>query len=144
MREAFSTTRGSDQEAVFEARESSIPADLAHLREAREFAAQAAVEFGFAEDTIYAIKLAMSEAVANAVQHGSDSPADAVEMSVVAEGDGLVFVVRDSGRFRPRVKRGGPLPDRGRGLEFMGALMDDVDLRATPNGTVLRFSKRRG
>ena len=34
------------------------------------------------------------------------------------------------------------MPESGRGLEFMRLLMDDVDLRAGANGTLLRFSKR--
>jgi anti-sigma regulatory factor (Ser/Thr protein kinase) len=35
------------------------------------------------------------------------------------------------------------LPESGRGLEFMRLLMDEVDLRPSLDGTLLRFSKRR-
>jgi anti-sigma regulatory factor (Ser/Thr protein kinase) len=84
----------------------------------------------------------MSEAVTNAVQHGSSSEEDPVWLSAMAEGDALAFYVRDTGRFIPRVTRGGELPESGRGLEFMRRLMDEVDLRPSPDGTLLRFAKR--
>ncbi len=127
----------------FPARERSIPADLGCLREARDFAAAAARDFGFDPDAAYAIKLVMSEAVSNAIQHGSAGSGDMVELSVIAEGDALVFQVRDAGRFRPRLTRRGELPERGRGLEFMSELMDEVDLRPSDGGTLMRFAKRR-
>jgi hypothetical protein len=57
------------------------------------------------------------------------------------EAGALVFEVSDTGRFRPRVRRG-VMPESGRGLEFMRLLMDEVDLHAGANGTLLRFSKR--
>ncbi len=49
--------------------------------------------------------------------------------------------VVDTGRFRPRVRRRGELPESGRGLEFMRQLMDEVDLRPGLDGTLLRFVK---
>jgi anti-sigma regulatory factor (Ser/Thr protein kinase) len=61
----------------------------------------------------------------------------------MAEGQALVFEVLDTGRFRPRVMRRGELSESGRGLEFMRVLMDEVDLRASKGGTLMRFIKRR-
>ncbi len=52
-------------------REHSISADLARLKEARDFAERAALEFGLPSDVCYQVKLALSEAVTNAIQHGS-------------------------------------------------------------------------
>ena len=126
----------------FDTRDHAIPADLARLKEARDFAERAAADFGFAGDALYQVKLAMSEAVTNAIEHGSASPDDTVEMSVTEEAGGLVFEVRDRGRFVPRVDRRGDLPESGRGLEFMRLMMDDVDLRPGRAGTRLRFTKR--
>jgi hypothetical protein len=40
-------------------------------------------------------------------------------------------------------RRGDPLPDSGRGLEFLRVLMDEVHLRPGSDGTLLRFVKRR-
>jgi anti-sigma regulatory factor (Ser/Thr protein kinase) len=122
--------------------EHAIPADLSRLREARDFAERVAVEFGFDPAGRYQLKLAMSEAVTNAIQHGSSSPEDQVQIAAMEEGDALAFYVQDSGRFVPRVERRGDMPESGRGLEFMRRLMDEVDLRPGDEGTLLRFSKR--
>jgi serine/threonine-protein kinase RsbW len=127
--------------AVFEPREHAIRADVGRLKEARDFAERAAAEFGFDPDARYQVKLAMSEAVTNAIQHGSSSPHDPIRIVANAEGDALVFEVLDTGRFRPQVRRG-LMPESGRGLEFMRLMMDEVDLRPGARGTLLRFVKR--
>jgi anti-sigma regulatory factor (Ser/Thr protein kinase) len=135
--------RGWTDMIIFEPRTHSISADVGRLKEARDFADRAAAAFGFDTDARYQVKLAMSEAVTNAIQHGSESPTDEIRLRVAAEAGALVFEVTDTGRFRPRVRRRGALPESGRGLEFMRLLMDDVDLRAGQGGTLLRFSKRK-
>ena len=119
-------------------------ADLGLLKEARDFAERAASDFGFAPNACYDVKLAMSEAVTNAIQHGSSSPKDPIRIAALAEGPALVFEVMDTGRFVPRVMRRGELSESGRGLEFMRVLMDEVDLRPGKTGTLMRFIKRRG
>ena len=118
-------------------------ADLGLLKEAREFAARAAADFGLTPNACYDVKLAMSEAVTNAIQHGSSSPRDPIRIAVLAEGQALVFEVLDTGRFVPRVMRRGELSESGRGLEFMRVLMDEVDLRPGKHGTLMRVAKRR-
>src|SRR5262245_58046667 len=121
--------------------EHRISADVHRVKEARDFAADAAAAFGLDADACYSVKLAMSEAVTNAIKHGSSSPSDVVVITVIEEAGALVFEIMDTGRFRPRVFRG-EMPEHGRGLEFMRALMDDVDLRPTAQGTMLRLTKR--
>ena len=127
----------------FKPREHSILADLRLLKEARDFAARAAEEFGLDGPACYDVKLAMSEAVTNAIQHGSSSPSDPIKIGIAAEGPALVFEVLDTGRFVPRVRRRGELSESGRGLEFMRVLMDEVDLRPGDSGTLMRFAKLR-
>ena len=129
--------------AQFEPREHSMQADLGLLKEARDFAARAAQDFGLNEGACYDVKVAMSEAGTNAIQHGSNSPEDRIRIAIMAEGPALVFEVLDTGRFRPRVMRRGELSESGRGLEFMRVLMDEVDLQPTKGGTLMRFIKRR-
>ncbi len=126
----------------FEARVHSINADLTQLKRARDFAEQAAAEFGFDSDARYQVKLALSEAITNAIQHGSSSPSDIVRIVAAEEAGSLVFEVADNGRFVPRVERRGTMPESGRGLEFMRLMMDEVDVRASPDGTLLRLAKR--
>jgi serine/threonine-protein kinase RsbW len=129
-------------ELEFDVQEHAMSADLSLLREARRFAEDAAAAFGLDEQARYQVKLAMSEAVTNAIQHGSSSPHDRITLTAIEEAGALTFYVADTGRFVPRVAPRGDLPECGRGLEFMRILMDEVDVRPGPAGTVLRFAKR--
>jgi anti-sigma regulatory factor (Ser/Thr protein kinase) len=126
-----------------EPRQHSIQADLGRLKEARDFAVTAAADFGLDEEARYNVRLAMSEAVTNAIRHGSSSKGDPIVIAAHTEGDALVFEVRDTGRFRPRIAREGTMAERGRGLEFMRLLMDEVDVTPGMGGTCVRFAKRR-
>ena len=123
-------------------REYSISADLGRLKEARDFAERAAAEFGLSEDACYEVKLALSEAVSNAIQHGSRSEDAPIRIFVSGEAGALVIEVIDTGRFVPRVTRHGDMPESGRGLEFMRLMMDEVDLQPGSDGTRLRLVKR--
>jgi anti-sigma regulatory factor (Ser/Thr protein kinase) len=123
-------------------REHSISADLGRLKEARDFAERAAAEFGLSADACYEVKLALSEAVSNAIQHGSRSDDAPIRIFVSGEAGALVIEVIDTGRFVPRVTRHGDMPESGRGLEFMRLMMDEVDLQPGSDGTRLRLVKR--
>jgi stage II sporulation protein AB (anti-sigma F factor) len=127
---------------AFGRREHSIRADLARLKEARDFAERAAIAFGLSSEACYQVKLAVSEAVTNAIQHGSDSPDAPVRLEISEQPGALVIEVIDTGRFVPRVMRRGEMPESGRGLEFMGLMMDQVDLHPGEAGTRLRMVKR--
>src|SRR5918997_696230 len=84
-------------------RELRISADTERLREARDWADSVARDFGLDDEDRFAVKLAMSEAVSNAILHGSASPEDPVGVEVREETDGLVFEVRDTAR-RPGIR----------------------------------------
>jgi serine/threonine-protein kinase RsbW len=124
----------------------TIKADLSRLAEVRRFADRACRAYGFPPDVCYQVKLAMSEAVANAIEHGSTSPDDPIRLQVVYEGDALAFYVSDGGTFiEPSMVYDHDLMDeRGRGLGFIELLMDDVAINPSPEGTVIRFAKRLG
>ena len=126
----------------FRGAELKLLAELSRLPDARSWADAAAEAFGFDEMVRYQIKMAVSEGVANAVEHGSSSPSDEIQLRAVSEGDSLAFYIRDSGKFIPRISPRGEMPERGRGLAFLGQLMDEVDLKPSTEGTELRFCKR--
>lgn len=130
----------------FGRQEMTIPADLARLAEVRRFADRACRAYGFSKDVSYQIKLAMSEAVANAIEHGSTTPDDPIRLQVVEEGDALAFYVSDGGTFidPSMVWDHDVMDERGRGLGFIELLMDDVAINPSPEGTVIRFAKRLG
>lgn len=125
-----------------ERREYSIQADLNRLKEARDFGERVAEEFGLPPEARYQVKLALSEAVTNAIQHGSSSADSPIRIYVSGEAGALVIEVVDTGRFVPRVTRRGDMPEFGRGLEFMRLMMDEVDLQPGLDGTRLRLVKR--
>jgi anti-sigma regulatory factor (Ser/Thr protein kinase) len=126
----------------FTGAELKLPAELSRLPDARNWADAAAEQFGFDEMVRYQIKMAVSEGVANAVEHGSSSSRDEIQLRAVAEGDLLAFYIRDTGKFIPRISPRGDMPERGRGLAFLGQLMDEVDIKPSATGTELRFCKR--
>jgi len=121
-----------------EPRELVLHADLSSLKQARDWATEVAGDFGLPEDDHFQVTLAMSEAVTNAIIHGSCSERDIVRLAARVEHGLLVFEVVDRGV--------GAEPERlaegGRGLELVGLVMDEVELRREQRGTVLRFAKR--
>jgi serine/threonine-protein kinase RsbW len=137
---------GTRQQDGFGRQEMTIRADLSRLAEVRTFADRACRAYGFPPDVCYQVKLAMSEAVANAIEHGSTTPEDPIRLQVVNEGEALAFYVSDGGTFiEPSMVYDHDLMDeRGRGLGFIELLMDDVSINPSPEGTVIRFAKRLG
>jgi anti-sigma regulatory factor (Ser/Thr protein kinase) len=128
----------------FDSRDLRLPADSSRLSEARQFVEEAAAEFGFEEATQHQIKLAINEAVANAMEHGSPGSGDEVELRVVFEERALAIYVSDCGSFTPRTAHREAVPERGRGLAFMDLLMDEVEVRPGADGTRVRMLKRLG
>ena len=128
-------------QARFKERELEIDADFARMPDARDFADEAAAAAGFAEEARYAIKSAFGEAVANAIEHGSQ-PGDTIHLWALVEDDSLVLCVHDSGLFVPRVDPRGELPERGRGLAFMDEMMDEVRVHPSRDGTLVRLAKK--
>lgn len=137
---------GTAKREGFGRKEMVIKADLSRLAEVRRFADTACRAFGFPPSISFQVKLAMSEAVANAIEHGSTTPDDPIRLQVVHEGDALAFYVSDGGTFiEPSMVWDSDLMDeRGRGLGFIELLMDDVAINPSPEGTVIRFAKRLG
>jgi serine/threonine-protein kinase RsbW len=125
-----------------EPRRLSIPARLDRLHEVREFVDRATEDAGFDSRTRYEIKLAVNEAVTNAIRHGSDSPDDPVLLEITEHDGELSFCVADTGMFLHRFELPRDLPERGRGLSFISELMDGLEVRPEYEGTTIRFSKR--
>ena len=93
------------------------------------------------------IALALTEALANAVKHGSkNDPSLKVQCQVFAEGSTMIIIVRDSGPgFDPSsvanpLELAGLTADHGRGLYMIRQLVDEV--RFERNGAEIRMIKR--
>jgi anti-sigma regulatory factor (Ser/Thr protein kinase) len=101
---------------------------------------------GFEGAALDGIRVAVSEAVANAVEHGSpDGEQSRIACLSWCDASRLVIEVRDEGiGFRPKVVHLPP-PEahltRGRGVYFMQLFMDEVTWIPSQPGTVVRMCK---
>src|SRR5438034_5554428 len=123
-----------------------LPSRASALGDARRFVDQVAARAGFSGPAREEISLAVTEAVSNAIRHGSPAgEADQVELGVEWQAPRLVVTVRDHGPpFSPPLPS---LPDpatfaeHGRGLFLMHHLMDEIQFEAD-GGTVVRMIKK--
>ncbi len=126
--------------------EFEIDADPNSLSGAREEACALLSPLGYAESALFDIKVALGEALANAVRHGSEAGGDRVRIVVEAYEDRAVLEVTDTGcGFDGTIQRSDDLyAPGGRGIMFMRALMDRVDFESPPEGgTCVRLVKHR-
>lgn len=101
----------------------------------------------FPEAALFDIRVAVGEALANALRHGSPAGGQAlVRVEVIAYPDRAVIEVSDSGSgFDGMPARDVEVYDAGgRGVMFMRALMDLVEFeRSSLGGTLVRLTKHR-
>lgn len=123
-------------------------AELAALAVIRSALARALTQHGWAEDLQPAVLLAVGEAAANAIEHGSCTGAQ-VLVALRAEPGWVCIRVADGGRIGSIVPLLLPtLPPstrcRGRGLLLMRRLSQNMSVHSGGNGTVvsLEFTLR--
>jgi anti-sigma regulatory factor (Ser/Thr protein kinase) len=125
------------------AREIWISWDPGELKRVRRLAEMAAWEFGLDEERRFEFTFAANEAVSNAIEHGRPSPWGAIGITLERSDDVLSLSVRDWGTFQAELSPREDLADRGRGLAFVTAFVDDMRVRREPDGTVVELSVRR-
>jgi anti-sigma regulatory factor (Ser/Thr protein kinase) len=123
-------------------REVWLQADSSQLGAARSFADDAAGQFGLGEEERYEFTFAVNEAVSNAIEHGAPSAEGKIRLYTAIEDGALALYVWDWGCFSAQATVPQALPERGRGLAFMAAMVDEVDLRREGEATVVRVAKR--
>jgi len=124
--------------------EITLKSDPRNLAEARKFVEGIASKFGFNEEQIFDIKVAIGEAVSNAIEHGSPKgPLNSIKITACFLNDALELNVIDEGVFKRAIKVDDPDPHhRGRGIPFMLALMDTVTINETKAGTTVKLVKK--
>jgi anti-sigma regulatory factor (Ser/Thr protein kinase) len=120
-----------------------IPGEPGELWRARRFAEEAAAEFGFDDEESFAFAFAVNEAVSNAVEHGKPCDGGTVRLRIEEDGPALTFWVKDCGCFEPKVRPLDAIEDRGRGMAFMAAMVDELHVTPVQDGTVVSLTKRR-
>lgn len=113
-------------------------------------AEKTAREWGFGDESISAIDLAVRESVANAVKHGNKfDDAKPVEITFTRSREGFGITVRDFGTgFRPAdipdpTNPENLMKESGRGILFMRSFMDEVEWTCHDGGgLVVKMLKR--
>jgi serine/threonine-protein kinase RsbW len=124
-----------------------VPADARLMADARARIATMLADLALPDSTVFDIKVATGEALANAVRHGSPrGPRDDIGVEVVAYEDRVEILISDSGfGFDGQASVSSDVfAPSGRGVLFMRALMDVVEFDGSAvNGTRVRLAKRR-
>ncbi len=118
--------------------------DTKNLAKARDFVANVARNFNFSEQDLFDIKVAVGEACANSIEHGSPRGKDSlVTVTCYCKKHNLVIEISDEGRFKRNLPSSnvGERDYRGRGILLMLALMDRVSIDETEKGTKVKLTK---
>lgn len=100
----------------------TIAAELSRVAEARRFIEEVAQAGGLSPARIFELQVAVSEAVANAVEHAQTH----VDIDAWLLPDRIVVEVTNEGPFRVGLYKDSPERRRGLGLPLMVSLADDV------------------
>lgn len=134
-----------------EKKELSLPSRLESVEEAAIEASNYATEAGYDDLALYAIDMAVREAVANAVKHGNLlDESKQVELTFDDQPKGLEITVRDFGTGFAVEEIPDPtnpenlLKATGRGILFMRNFTEEVEWYEHPEGgTVVKMRKLR-
>lgn len=128
-------------------REIDMEPDVTMLAPIREQVCDIVAPLGFPEASLFDIKVALGEALANAIRHGLPSGDEGkVKVIIVAHSDRVVIEVLDNGSGFDGTHTGNEdlYAPNGRGIMFMRALMDRVEFdRSSLGGTLVRLTKHR-
>jgi len=127
-------------------RESWLPAAPESAPLARALVRDASAEYGLDGDTTWDLMLATSEAVPNAVLHGSacGDPSHGVLLTIEVDELSISIEVSDCGVFDTQLRPAAQDDIGGRGIPIIAALADHFELLPEPSRTRVRFGKRLG
>lgn len=116
---------------------------------ARAALAMFASQLDFTVDEIDEIKVAVSEAVSNAVIHGYNDGPGEIFVEAILRQQSIEIVVRDTGKGIADIEWASeatntsrPEERMGLGLVFMREYMDEIEIDSKPNlGTTIRMTK---
>lgn len=124
-----------------------MPIDVNQLSSVREKVCDVLRPLGFPESSLFDMKVALGEALANALRHGVIKPDEGkVEVRTAAYDDRIIMEVVDNGPGFDgcHTAEHDLYAPSGRGIMFMQALMDRVEFDCSDDGgTIVRLIKHR-
>lgn len=125
--------------------EVSIRSNPNYIERIRKIIGCMADHVGMTGKECYDTKLAVTEACANAIRHGSpDQQKDRITIRLSSTREAVVAEISDPGEgFDPAALTLAHEPHPGgHGIPLMKALMDELDFQKNPTGTTVRLVKR--
>jgi serine/threonine-protein kinase RsbW len=131
--------------------ELTLPSQIESVDESAVFAEKVARDWGYPDEFISSIDLAVRESVANAVKHGNKFNEDKpVKVSFADTNEGFEMTIRDFGHgfnvdsIPDPTDPANLLKVSGRGILFMRSFMDVVEWETNDDGgTTVKMVKRR-
>lgn len=125
-----------------------ITSELARIVDARRWATGHARSAGFPEHDVWAVELALGEALANVIRHAYGGREDEeIRIALTIDAERLVLEISDSAApFARETVPAEPLDTLrtgGYGLQLIDELMDDVLYTSADNGGLIRMVKLR-
>jgi len=118
----------------------SIEPEYAQIAKARDVVAERAIRAGMSEADVWDLRVAVTEALANAIEHGPCAADNLIHVRVAEEQGELRLDIAGGGRRgdSPPAQRG---PERGRGISIMSGTMDSMKLTHDRDRNLIRLAK---
>ena len=136
---------------IAEKTEILLPSKLESVDKAAVEAARLGEQYGLDEGALFAIDMAVREAVANAIKHGNKlDESQNIELTFSNSPESFEITVRDFGSgfkvddVADCTAEENLLKASGRGIHFMRSFMDEVEWSNPPGGgTMVKMAKKR-
>jgi EAL domain-containing protein (putative c-di-GMP-specific phosphodiesterase class I)/anti-sigma regulatory factor (Ser/Thr protein kinase) len=118
----------------------SIDPEFDQIGKARDLVADRAIKAGMSESDVWDMRVAVTEALANAIEHGPCAADNLIHVRIAEEQGELRLDIAGGGRTggQAPAPRG---PDRGRGLSIMTGTMDSLKLTHDRDRNLIRLAK---
>jgi anti-sigma regulatory factor (Ser/Thr protein kinase) len=118
-----------------------FPADVNRLADVRNSLRNWLIRAEVDADQIHDVLIAAGEAVSNSIEHGHrESPEGVIRLRATVGAEVVRLAIVDSGTWKP--PRSAAQRHRGRGIQLMQALMQDVTIDRETDGTTVHLTAR--
>ena len=118
----------------------TIDPEYDQIERARDVVTEHAIQAGMSEADVWDMRVAVTEALANAIEHGARAEDNLIHVTITEERGQLRLDIAGGGRRegRPPMPRG---PERGRGISIMSGTMDSLKLTHERDLNLIQLAK---